>query len=229
MKPQTALTALFQGEDQAEFLAFVRTAVEANAATSERYFGTNRWRSPAFEFTRRVKAHPKLERLSGFKAGTVLNLALRELYPDTNEELLWRALIGHTDTEGTQIDAFSDFLACWAVVSPYGEGKLAEVVMQMDEAGPRPAEYFGAEIAGKRYELFRRFLTLCEERSKQLEEGQPIVLSETAWAEALATSPFQISRWRRMAVDFGFLKLAKEHSRGHAAEFFFHLPPVPPG
>ena len=47
-------------------------------------------------------------------AGSDSSLALGVLHPDVKEEFLWETLFGTTDTKGTQVDPFSDFvlLAC---------------------------------------------------------------------------------------------------------------------
>lgn len=224
--PPSALTATFPDPEECErFLETVRAAVEANKHTFRRLQGTERWRSPAFEFTRRVRWLPELRNLTGLGAGEILHAALGVLFEQDKEEFLWEHLIGHSDTDGNAVDPYTDFLVCWDKLRGPGVGVL-DLALAEVKANPDAESFLAGRLSGMQLAAFRTFLALCNRLQERAEEGVIAPAVEPV-ARLLGVDAQQVSRWRLLAVKYGYLEQVEQARRGRAAEFRFH--PEPPG
>lgn len=219
--PENAMSRLFSDpEEQTRFLQAVSAAVDANTRAVRE---TRGWRSCAFEFTRRLRWLPKLRDLSKDQAAEVVNVALGIIFEQDKEEFLWEKVIGDTDSRGEQCDPFSDFLVCWE--------KLTERTGSLDQAmraitdDPRAAEAFlGDRFQGVKWDGFRQLLALAHQLQRQSGEGV-IFLGVEPVSLLLGVSGNQISRWRQLAVSYGYLETVTEPGPGRATEFRFHREP----
>ncbi len=201
----------------------VLEAHDANKAAFENRSKKSRYRSPAFEFARRLKAHPELENLSAEDAADPVEVVLREIVSEKDHDHLWEAALGTTNSKGAEVDPYFDFIKVWETCDAAGTGLLEEAVQQA-EANPRSPEYFGSRYEGPRYGPFRRFLTVAEEL-QGLRGDQNIWLPGKALGSLLKVHHQQISDWRIMAVKYGFLIPKKKYQiRKKAAEYRFQIP-----
>lgn len=208
--------------ERVRFLETVRTAAEANARIVQRLQGTDRWRSPCFEFVRRLRWEPTLRGLTGEQAAEVVEVALREIYPEAGE-LLWEQVLGHNDTGGQQVDPFTDFLLCWDNIRE--TPSLLETALEEVRADPESAEAFlGGRLRAAGWKPFREFLALLNRLQIHAGPGRIWPAVEPV-AALLGVSPQQVSRWRKMALKRGYLDLVADSYPGHAAEFRFHPDP----
>lgn len=221
--PASALGTLFPDPGQCQlFLETVRTAAEDNQRIVRRLQGTGRWRSPCFEFARRLRWEPKLRDLRAEDAEQIVEDALGVIFPQDKEEFLWEHVIGHSDTDGQQVDPFLDFLDCWEKLRQTPSA-LAEAVAEA-RANPRPGTFYGEKLAGLKWERFREFLAIADVLQNRAGEGS-IFLAVQPLGALLGVSAEQVSTYRRRAERYGFLVKLAEARPGRAAEFRFDFNP----
>ena len=206
----------FSSDEWVEFLAFV---IQAREESNTRFPGGSRYRSPAFEFARRLKAHPVIGDLDALDAAEYADRALCELSDLEEQEFLWEEALGHSDSHGNQIDPHSDFIAVWDKCLPYGSGVLSAAV-EKALAQDLGDDHFGPRLSGIKFKRFRTFLAVAEELQR-LRGDESIFLPGPTLAPLLGTSPQQIGRWHDMGRRYKFLTETKKASRGKATEFRF--------
>jgi len=211
-------------EEWQRFLETVRSATEVNERIFRRLQGTRRkWRSPCFELVRRLRWEPALRDLTAEDAAETVEAALGVTLGQDKEKYLWEHVIGHSDTEGNQVDPFFDFLDCWEKVRE-APSALVEAVAEV-RATPRGETYYGQSLKGLRWEGFREFLSIAHSLQDRAGTGT-IFLAVEPFAELLSVSSQQISKYRQRAERYGYLRKVADARPGRAAEFRFHPNPA---
>jgi hypothetical protein len=192
---------------------YLDEAWEANDEAVLHFHEGGSYRSLLFEFVRSAKAHPELCDLDAMEALAMVGQWVAERGGWNNLPFLG---IGQEDLSDDDFEA--EFITVWDEVNyPAGEGPL-EVALR--EAKQRPVTINGARNGLKGYVAFLSFALHLQ----LLRNGDAIFLSCRRIGELLGCSGMTISKYRKWAVDDGFLEEVKKHeNRVSATEFRFVL------
>jgi hypothetical protein len=195
--------SLKEGSDSSS--EYLRQAWEANNAYEPPTFGS-RYRSPMWEFTRRVKAHTELGQLSAFDALRVVERALRGWFVGADD--LWQA--GFPMSE----DGKAEFLRTWEVI----KWPKAELDRAQAEAITLPLQPLNS--CSPKYD---RFVSIAGHLQRGVDG--PILLPCLKFSEMLGCTPTAISRYRHLAMQYGLLSLKSKGIKVQrkADEFIFNV------
>jgi hypothetical protein len=198
----------------------VELAVHRNRSELENREG---YQGPAFAFAAIVKAHPDLEHLQADEAAEVIAPILARRFPEHADEP-WEAL-GDTDSFGNDREPFPDFLGAWEAIREPRRGDRVDRAMALADRHPLD---FGPRYSAPHWSNFRRFVTVCRWLF-YLTAGRPFFVPCGRFSEALRVDRATISRFRRKAVEAGFLEqTAPSVGRAKATEFTFNVARLAP-
>lgn len=163
------------------------------------------WQTPAWDFGRFAKAHPKLVNLNEDDALCVVKEAIGSKF--------WEAYFGMCQADAEM--AFDDIWVKCRAIPGYDPLTVAmieakQAANQADPSGP----------AG-----YNTFLQIAKSLRRQL-HNQPFYLPCHKLASLMSCTPMTVSRYRQKAIRTGLLKVVKEHKfrpsiKGEATEFLF--------
>lgn len=194
----------------------VQSALEATTSVLEKASSAGVWKTPAFEFARRLKGRPELGQLSAVKAADRIECKLVKVTGDAN--FPWVTGLGDIDSLGERVDPYSDFIKCWDSVQRPGGNTLQSAVKQASEPDD-PAE-FGERLSRRGREGARRFYRTCRVL-QELAGDDPFYIAIESGAEAFGVDGRQISRWFYAGVKHGLLEKVEEAHRRRAARYHY--------
>ena len=192
---------------KAEPLAeFLHAAWEANGAYQPPAYGRP-YRTPMWEFVRRARGHPTLGLLSAFEAATLVERTLHT-WPDCGRKDPWQTWFPQSD------DGKAEFLDTWERI----KWPRAELDRAQAEAAKLPLQ--PTVSCSPQYD---RFVSVAGHLQRGVDG--PILLPCVKFSEILRCTPMTVSRYRRLAVQYGLLKLASKGIKAQrkADEFIFNV------
>ena len=159
-----------------------------------------------FEFIRRAKAHTALEHLEAFEAASLVERCMKS-WPEANvTDDLWQACFPESD------DAKAEFIDTWIRIKwPRAELDRAEAEAARLPLKPLPC-------CSRQY---ARFVSIAGHLQRGVDGS--ILLPCLKFSEMLGCTPMAVSRYRRLALQYGLLKLTRKGIKiqRKADEFIF--------
>ena len=167
---------------------YLHEAWQLNRDTFQESSPGRRFRTPMFTFVRRAKAHPDLESLDGLEAAEVVQRTLNSWAPMTEDA--WRTLFPESD------DARAEFIDTWARI-------------KWPRAAVETAQWMAAKLPLSPYRCYSAgyaaFVSLAGNLQRNVSGS--ILLPCRKIATILCCEPMTVSRYRRMAIQDGLLRL----------------------
>lgn len=190
--------------------------------------GQRGWQSPLFYLIRLIKAHPQFSKATAQQAIRATEDILRAWRPFIPKERLWMGDWGYWLHLGRE-DAHAEFLDAWDKVRYLpGSSPLANAYYQAKRFPLRLA----ADTKQRRTEVYEFFISIAGWLQVAMGDRN-ILLPVEELSEILHVEPMTISRYRKWAIEDGFLKEVQPHAfkgkgkGGKATEFRFDVSRVP--
>jgi hypothetical protein len=195
--------SLLKADPLAEYL---HEAWEANRAYQPPGYGRP-YRTPMWEFVRRARGHPTLGLLPALEASTLVERILHTWLVCGKEDP-WQTWFPQSD------DGKAEFLDTWERI----KWPRAELDRAQAEAAKLPLQ--PAVSCSPQYD---RFVSVAGHLQRGV-DGR-ILLPCVKFSEILRCTPMAVSRYRRLAVQYGLLKLASKGIKAQrtADEFIFNV------
>jgi hypothetical protein len=226
--PKTA-TEVFQHElenglpSTLPFDVYLGKAVEEFGRWEEEGRNGGDWQSPLFYFVRLVKAHPALAQESAKEAFRKIEKNMEKWV--TKGAPLPRAQMWERWLDISRDDAQAEFLSAWDKVRYLpGYAPLDNAIEQARRypLAPRP------EVADRRPDGYPMFVSIAGWLQVGMGDSN-ILLPVKELAPFLGVQPITISRYRKWAVEDGYLREVRPYrfagtgKRGQATEFRFDV------
>jgi hypothetical protein len=167
---------------------YLREAWQVNKSTYEEPSRGQPFRTPMFTFVRRAKAHSDLEGLAGLEAAELVQRVLISWVQPSEDP--WRTLFPDSD------DAKSEFVDTWTRIKwPRAEVERCQLL-----ATRLPLKPYRCYSPG-----YGAFVSLAGHLQRNV--SGPILLPCRKIANALGCEPMTVSRYRRLALQDGLLRL----------------------
>ena len=189
-----------------ELATYIRNAWQQNEDGYRQRQRGGAFRTPMFEFVRKIKAHPALENMDGTLAAETVEKYLAAWESAANNP--WTAAFPNSG------DPLIEFMDTWQKVKwPRGELDRALEAAKLHPLNPRGKH-------SPNYALFVSFAGYLQ-RNRQ----GPILLPCHKIAEVLSGDAMSISRYRKRAVTDGILRTSRKGRRQQrlADEFYFEV------
>lgn len=163
------------------------------------------WQTPAWDFGRFAKAHPRLVNLNEDDALRVVK--------ETIGSKFWEE---HLDMDQADAEmAFDDIWVKCRAIPGYDPLTVAVIEARNAAKGADPNGPAG----------YNTFLEIAKSLKRQL-QNEPFYLPCHKLAPLMGCTPMTVSRYRQKAIRSGLLKVVKEHNfrssiKGEATEFLF--------
>jgi len=194
-------------EEIDEFTAAINLPLHEYTRMAEEYAFTNspedgeQWRSLTWDFTRLLKLHPKLNRLSAEEAVQTIPWQLTDFAEDEQLQVLLE----------------------WDRVKYLPGQTPFDVALSLAAQKPLTPK----RCKGGRSALYGSFISLCGWLQVLVGEGEPIYLPVRKTAKALNCTKDMISTFRSLAVKDGFLQICTTHNAYRATRFAFVVDKFP--
>jgi hypothetical protein len=199
---------------------FLEQAVHQATAKTREAERSGKWHSPCFEFTRQLKAHPELGPITAAKAIAKIEHIIRS-WEDMTGDDFW----GHFFCVSRD-DGHAEILDCWDQVRRLpGLDALANAA-EFSRRIPLSLSKKAFEKRGRSM-AYCRFLSLCGWLQVTVGTGNPIAVPCREVADLIGVEPMTVSRFRKWALEDGFLQEYRKHqfhgpaAANKATEFFF--------
>jgi hypothetical protein len=184
---------------------YLHEAWEKNSAYQAPAYGRP-YRTPMWEFVRRARSHPTLGLMPAFEAATLVERTLHG-WPDCGEDP-WQTWFPQSD------DGKAEFLDTWERIK-WPRAELDRAQAEAAKLSLQPTV-----SCSPKYDLFVSI-------AGHLQRGVvgPILLPCRKFAEILACAPMAVSRYRRLSIQYGILKLDSKGIKAQrkADEFIFNV------